>query len=483
MHTLLHFLVSAIALLVGQVAARAADSRTALVIGVSTYQYTPRLPNTLNDARAISQALQRLGFSVQTVLDPDRLAMEVAVRRFGEEARKADAAVFFYAGHALEVGGRSWLLPVTTRVEAPRDLRFEALDLEAVLEQTEGGARVSILFLDACRDNPLQRRLSTGSRDLPRAGLGQVSAGIGTLIAFATAPGMVAADGKGPNSPFTAALLHHLETPGLEVRQMLSAVRREVREATRGAQIPWENSALEGEFYFYPADTKSPTNDLAKMARTELQDSHTDSSSPLALSIRDRLHNLLPNYRPDRLELNIKEYIKAKGHKAIAITYEKNGTWRVHNRSSRAAAAEAALEGCQVYYGRPCALAVTDGDVEKIPPGKQDIPTQNMSRVNYDGLFDPERIPNANLFSTRSPEVLAYRSAPALKAAAYHPWGRIFVVSGRSAQQAAEEEALAQCNADPDRNGRDGSCYLYAVGDRVVLKERLTKPASASPVP
>src|SRR5438270_41754 len=128
------------------------------------------------------------------------------------------------------------------------------LDLAAVLEQMKSTAQVSLVFLDACRDDPFKLD-TTGGRDATRGGLAQVNAAVGSFIAFATAPGMVAQDGEGPHSPFTAALLKHIETPGLEIRALLSRVRREVREATNGVQIPWDASSLEGEFYFAPANS------------------------------------------------------------------------------------------------------------------------------------------------------------------------------------------------------------------------------------
>jgi len=123
--------------------------------------------------------------------------------------------------------------------------------MDAVLEQTQGRARVSLLILDACRDNPFRIRLTGATRALTR-GLEHVEAAVGTFIAFATAPGMVADDGNGPNSPFTTALLTHVETPGLEIRQLMTRVRRDVRAATNGRQIPWDTSVLEGDFYFRP---------------------------------------------------------------------------------------------------------------------------------------------------------------------------------------------------------------------------------------
>ncbi len=231
--------------------ADAAERRVALVIGAASYKNAPRLANTLNDANAVAGAMARSGFEVETLLDPDRAALEAAVRRLGQRAQGAEASLFFYAGHALEVGGRNWLIPVSAELPDDKSLRFEALEMDAVLEQTQGRARVSLLILDACRDNPFRIRLTGATRALTR-GLEHVEAAVGTFIAFATAPGMVADDGNGPNSPFTTALLTHVETPGLEIRQMMTRVRRDVRAATNGRQIPWDTSVLEGDFYFRP---------------------------------------------------------------------------------------------------------------------------------------------------------------------------------------------------------------------------------------
>jgi len=239
--------------------AQAAERRVALVVGVGAYKNVPTLPNPPNDARDVAAALTRLGFETETLVDPDRLAFEAAARRLGERAKNADAALFFFAGHALEAAGRNWLVPAPADIHTDRDLRFEALDLDGVLEQLDGAARLSILILDACRDNPFRRRLQAGSRGIGASGLGQVQAAAGTLVAFATAPGTVAGDGNGRNSPFSGALLRHIETPGLELRQLMAVVRKEVREATRNAQVPWENSALEGEFFFRPAPAPPTT--------------------------------------------------------------------------------------------------------------------------------------------------------------------------------------------------------------------------------
>src|SRR5215470_9783792 len=237
------------------VLAHGANARVALVVGVSKYAHAPSLPNTLNDAKDMSAALKRLGFDVETVLDPGRSALEAAVRRYGDRSAGADASVFYYSGHALETNGRNWLLPATVNLSSERDLRFEAVDLNVILEQTDGGARVSIVFLDACRDNPFVGRLASSGRGLSR-GLARLEAtASGVLVAYSTAPGQIALDSVGArkNSPFTAALLNHLEIGGLEVKSLLSRVTKEVVEETKGKQRPWQNSSLEGEFYFLPS--------------------------------------------------------------------------------------------------------------------------------------------------------------------------------------------------------------------------------------
>ena len=232
--------------------ATALERRVALVVGVSNYVAVPHLSNTKADATEIAAALRRLAFDVELVIDPDRPQLEAAVRRLGESGSGADAALFYFAGHGVEVAGRNWLLPVSARPKAARDLPFEALDLGLIFDQLDGAARVSLFILDACRDSPFRLQLAQSSRGVASAGMRAQQAASGSLIAYATAPNTEAADGNGPHSPFTAALLKHIEAPGLTVQQVLNAVRADVKAATHGRQVPWESSALEGDFYFAP---------------------------------------------------------------------------------------------------------------------------------------------------------------------------------------------------------------------------------------
>jgi len=230
-----------------------AEGRFALVVGISNYEHAGHLANTLNDANDMAATLKRLAFDVEILLDPNRSALETAVRRYGERSVNADVSLFYYSGHALEAAAHNWLLPASARLASERDLRFEAVDLDTVQEQTDGYAKVSIIFLDACRDNPLARRLNRAGRSFAPRGLARVDVGRGAvLVAFSTGPGEVAVDSLGGkrNSPFTAALLKYIETPGLEIRSLLTRVTKDVFDETKGTQRPWQNSSLEGDFYF-----------------------------------------------------------------------------------------------------------------------------------------------------------------------------------------------------------------------------------------
>ncbi len=231
------------------------ERRVALVIGNGSYAHTTVLPNARNDGRAMAETLRGLGFDVLEGIDADRAGTEELIRQFGRRLRGADVGLFFYAGHGLQVGGSNYLVPVDVALEDETDVAFEAVRLDVVLAQLEREPRTSLIFLDACRDNPLNAsRIGLTRAAAASRGLARVDGSIGTLIAFATEPDAVALDGDGPHSPFTAALLDHIGTPGLEVRQMLTRVRQQVIDATNGEQVPWDHSSLTGAFFFKPPE-------------------------------------------------------------------------------------------------------------------------------------------------------------------------------------------------------------------------------------
>lgn len=236
--------------------------RVALVIGNSDYQYGTPLPNPRNDATDIAGALQAVGFKVILGRDLDWRSFSETIRTFSNALKDADDAVFYYAGHGLQVSGQNYLIPVDAKLDSERDLDFSAIRLNFILRQMEIDRedKTNIVFLDACRDNPLARNLSRsmGTRSASVGmGLAQVKTGVGTFIAFSTQPGNVALDGKGRNSPFTAALTKRIPMPGKSLNTLMIDVRKEVLAETKGRQVPWDHSALTGDFYFTRGGTVS----------------------------------------------------------------------------------------------------------------------------------------------------------------------------------------------------------------------------------
>ena len=241
--------------------ALAAPDRVALVIGNSAYKNAAMLPNPSNDAAAVAQALRKIGFEVIEGRDLPKRAMEEKIIEFSRKLDRASLALFFYAGHGMQIGGHNYLLPTDAALERPGDLSFETIDLSQVLGQMEAEKRVNLVFLDACRDNPFAKSLarSMGTRSATVGqGLASIQSAVGTMIAYATQPDNVALDGAGPNSPFTAALLKHIGTPGLEVRSMMTRVRADVLAATNDKQVPWDHSSLIGEVVLAPLPNAAP---------------------------------------------------------------------------------------------------------------------------------------------------------------------------------------------------------------------------------
>ncbi|MES0808009.1 caspase domain-containing protein [Roseibium sp. SCPC15] len=223
--------------------------RVALVVGNASYENVSNLANPTNDAEKIALALERLGFKVIVGINLNQAGFIEKIKEFSRAMRGAKIALFYYAGHGLQVRGQNYLAPVDTRLNDEADLEFGTVRLQAIISQMEREQRTSIILLDACRDNPLTRNLasSMGTRSAAIGkGLAPVETGIGTLIAYSTQPGNVAYDGTDVHSPFTGALLRYLETPGEDIAVILRRVRRDVLRETKGVQVPWSNSSLTG---------------------------------------------------------------------------------------------------------------------------------------------------------------------------------------------------------------------------------------------
>ena len=230
-----------------------AEKRVALVIGNSAYQGTPALTNPRNDATAMVTALKKRGFQLIEGFDLDKAAFDRKVRDFADVLSGAKVGLFFYAGHGLQVGGQNYLVPVDAKLSTAAALDWEMVRLDLVQRTMERETKTNIVFLDACRDNPLARNLAramgTRSAEIGR-GFASVESGVGTLISFSTQPGNVALDGSGRNSPFTGALAKYVAVSNESLSDILIRVRNDVIRETHAKQVPWEHSALTGRFYF-----------------------------------------------------------------------------------------------------------------------------------------------------------------------------------------------------------------------------------------
>ncbi len=240
-----------------------AERRVALVIGNGAYKNVPQLPNPPRDATAISALLRSLGFEVVTGTNLNRDGMGTSMSKFATAADGADVALFFYAGHGMSLEGKNYLLPIDANLKSEIDVKLGGpIDVEVMLQQTMGTAKVKLVLLDACRDNPFVAAISRSARSRSvtvASGLSEMKSGEGTLLAFATGPGQVALDGDGKNSPFTRALLDNLAAPGMEIRLALTQVRAEVAELTKKQQLPWENTNLTGFFFMNPTAAGNAT--------------------------------------------------------------------------------------------------------------------------------------------------------------------------------------------------------------------------------
>jgi uncharacterized caspase-like protein len=225
------------------------ESRTALVIGNSTYSANP-LINPMNDAADVARLLSQRKFNVRLLTNADKRAMDAAIEEFGQRLDQGGVGLFYYAGHAVQIEGVNYLLPVDAQIRKAHDLKYQGINVQQVLsEMATSRNRLNVVVLDACRDNPypaLSRSLGNG--------LAKVDAPRGSLIAYATAPGKTAADGDGRNGVFTKHLLEQAAIPGKEMLDMFREVTAGVARDTGERQDPWIHQSVRGKFYFTPID-------------------------------------------------------------------------------------------------------------------------------------------------------------------------------------------------------------------------------------
>jgi len=255
----MRFLIAALSAATLLVSANSAfaDKRVAFVVGNGAYKNVAALPNPAVDAKSMAKLLRNVGFDVVEGSNLTRDKMTEKLLDFGKKAEGADVALFFYAGHGIAVNGTNYLLPVDADLKSEMDVKLgAAINVDLTLEQTMSDAKVKLVFLDACRDNPFAAKIRSAkaTRSVAVAsGLAEMKSGEGTLIAFATGPGQTALDGEaGTNSPFTRALMANIATPGVEIQQAMTKVRAQVNEETGKNQLPWGHTNLIGTVYLNP---------------------------------------------------------------------------------------------------------------------------------------------------------------------------------------------------------------------------------------
>ncbi len=220
--------------------------KKALCIGNCKYSDCAELLNPVNDATDISKKLKNLGFKVQILCDYEYKDMDIELNKFQQELESSDVGLFFFAGHGIQIDSENYLAAIDTKFETEINAKHTSLSLNKVINILEKGRnKTSIIILDACRNNPFERRWRGTSR-----GLAPVFAPKGTIIAFATSPGEVACDGSGSNGSFTEALLIHIETQNLTIEDMFKRVRNTLSASTSGKQTSWEHTSLMGDFFF-----------------------------------------------------------------------------------------------------------------------------------------------------------------------------------------------------------------------------------------
>jgi hypothetical protein len=236
--------------IVARIDASYSEKRLALVIGNADYTYGNILPNPVNDAIAIRQALTDVGFKVLYYVNADQKTMKRAMDDFGEQLKSYTVGLFYYAGHGIQVKGNNYLIPVDAALKVEQDVDYDCIDAGRLLGKMEAaGTTTNIVILDACRNNPFERQWSTRSAGQGN-GLAFMNAPSGSIIAYATSPGKTASDGTGKNGLYTSAILQYIKVPGLSIEEFFKNVRTAVERNSNKSQTPWESTSLKGNFYF-----------------------------------------------------------------------------------------------------------------------------------------------------------------------------------------------------------------------------------------
>lgn len=311
-------------------------NKSALIIGNAAYPES-QLTNPVNDANDISEKLSRLGFETTLRTDVKNKAMEEALDFFALKLETCDVALFFFAGHGMQINGKNYLTAIDTNFEKEINAKYSSLPLDQVIETMEKGSnKTDIIILDACRTNPYERKW----RGTDSQGLAPVYAPKGMIIGYATSPGQVAYDGDGRNGTYTDAFLRHVSTPDITIEDLFKRVRNTLSSSTRGRQISWEHTSLMGDFYFNysfvtdeliaeygkdaiaDADFKPTSGDKAREIIAGLRSLNWHKQNPAIKKINP--NNLSTFTNDDLFVLGRNIYQAACGNSSDAVTYLEN---------------------------------------------------------------------------------------------------------------------------------------------------------------
>jgi hypothetical protein len=292
--------------------------KVALVIGNGKYKDAPELRNPPNDARAIGDALKNAGFAVTMKLDTGREDLVGAIRDYVHtmEQRKC-VGLFYFAGHGVQLAWRNYMLPIDAVIDKIEDMGKQSVDIERLMEGLAKAANpMNVIILDACRENPFGKDFR-----VERKGLSQMDAPIRTLLAYATSPGNVASDGEGANGLYTENLLRELKVPEAKIEDVFKRVRLAVRLKSNGAQVPWESTSLEDDFWFLPPKELRKLSDGEKEKRFDaelaLWEKLKESNDPAPLA--RFLESYPSGIYSELAQLQLDRVLKAKGEKKAEI--------------------------------------------------------------------------------------------------------------------------------------------------------------------
>ncbi|MCF8155525.1 MAG: caspase family protein [Rhodoferax sp.] len=379
------------------------SQRLALIIGNSAYKDAP-LTNPVNDARAIAQALRDSGFTVITRENIDHRGMLAALREFGDRLRAGGTGLFYYAGHGMQIKGRNYLIPVGANIDREDEVAYSAVDAQAVLDKMEAAGNVAnIMILDACRNNPFTRSMRSG-----QAGLAQMDAPVGTLLAYATSPGAVASDGSGANGLYTQHLLNAIAQPGNKVEDVFKQVRANVRRDSQGKQVPWESTSLEGDFYFRNPPAPAKPVDPAQGMEAALWDAVKDSK--LALELQVYLNRYPAGIFSAEAMKRVSLLQAASTERTAAESARKAATERASAEATRKATAErATAEAVQ----RATAERVTAEAANKAAEERASVDAANKAEAESALAHAKDQSALQTAIDNRTAELMASLAAPA----------------------------------------------------------------------